>query len=55
MLRPADVLGRPAALHLSLLYGPDTCYILTFLLYTDYRFTQRTHSGGPAVRSEGMG
>ena len=23
MLRPADVLGRPAALHLSLLYGPD--------------------------------
>ena len=49
MLRPADLLGRPAALHLSLLYGPDV--ILTFF----NRFTQRTHSGGPAVRSEGMG
>ena len=30
MLRPADVLGRPAALHLSLLYGPDV--ILTFFV-----------------------
>ena len=49
MLRPDDVLGRPAALHLSLLYGPDV--ILTFF----NRFTQRTHSGGPAVLSESMG
>ena len=52
MLRPDDVLGRPAALHLSLLYGPDVILFLfdyVFLLYTDYRFLVLPKVRTPAV------